>query len=311
MHSGILELGLLSGFDVTKMCTKRKGYYSTLSQNICSIHQAKIFHQEMLKCYRELVDKSPFIPKDLVLSISVEKVGDESYKGVNFANTVENISPHISQTHCECALHVYCREVASSLSDTLAAKDELTRSLPALHIKVAPVAAAGLIASTSTSDGVHKAHFGTDSYSILSGKEVTTDTFATDRIITLSAVQAAVGQHSESNFKVLLIDLIGEEEVMGNWAFLTNEAMSYIINDLGVEVVVVNTASVDRESDGGFVPNHKIIFENRHHLVIELAQLSHLEHGQLGIVLLNIEPHNTYADCGSSKLEFQPSTNSA
>lgn len=260
----------------------------------------------MTKCYRELVDKSPFIPKDLVLSISVEKVGEESYKGVNFSNAVENVSPHISQTHCECALHVFCREVATSLSDTLAAKEELTGVLSALHIKVSPVPAGSLITSITNSDGVYKTHFGTDSYSILSDKEVTAETFSSDRVVTLSAVQTAVGQHAHANFKVLLIDLVGEEEVMGNWAFLTNEAMNYIVNDLGVEVVVVNAASVDRESDGGFVPNHKIIFENRHHLVIELAQLSHLEHGQLGTVLLNIEPHNTYADCGSSKLEFQP-----
>ena len=119
-------------------------------------------------------------------------------------------------------------------------------------------------------------------------------------------MEDAVQQHSKGGgFKVLLIDLLGEEDCMANWAYLTNEAMKYIVQELGVEVVVVNTASVDRESDGGFVPNHKIIFENRHHLVIELAKLSQLD-ASLGSVMLNIEPHDTYADCGPSKLQFTP-----
>lgn len=260
----------------------------------------------MINCYRELQDNNPFIVKDLELSLSVKKVGEEKYQGVNFTNLIDNVSPHISQTHCECALHVFCREVASSLSDTLAAKIELLESLPALHIKVPTVAAAALLKSVTTADGVYTADFGGDTYSIVSDSEVTATAFANDRVVTKASVEDAVKEHSKGGgFKVLLIDLLGEEECMANWAYLTNEAMKYIVQELGVEVVVVNTASVDRESDGGYVPNHKLIFENRHHLVIELAKLSQLE-ASMGTVMLNIEPHNTYADCGPSKLQFTP-----
>ncbi len=260
----------------------------------------------MINCYRELQDNSPFIGKDVELSLPVKKVGEENYQGVNFTNVVDNVSPHISQTHCECALHVFCREVASSLSDTLAAKSELLQSLPALHIKVPTVSAAELLKSVSIVDAVYIADFGADSYSIVSDNEVTTETFAHDRLVTKASVEDAVKVHANGQlFKVLLIDLLGEEECMTNWAYLSNDAMKYIVQDLGVEVVVVNAASVDRESDGGFVPNHKIIFENRHHLVIELAKLSHLKASR-GTVMLNIEPHNTYADCGPSKLQFTP-----
>eukprot|EP01032_Pedospumella_encystans_P024051 gene24050-27210_t len=270
-----------------------------------SIHSPRL-DLKMINCYRELQDNNPFIGKDLELSLSVKKVGEEKYQGVNFTNLIDNVSPHISQTHCECALHVFCREVASSLSDTLAAKSELLESLPALHIKVPTVATAALLKSVTNVDGVYTADFGVDSYSIVSDNEVTAATFANDRVVTKASMEDAVKNHSNGGaFKVLLIDLLGEEDCMTNWAYLTNEAMKYIVQELGVEVVVVNTASVDRESDGGFVPNHKIIFENRHHLVIELAKLSYLK-ASLGNVMLNIEPHNTYADCGPSKLQFTP-----
>lgn len=259
----------------------------------------------MQDCFRESLQVSPFISKDLSLSLEVKKVGVNSYRGVKFTNAEDNISPHISLTHCECALHVLCREVASSLSDTLAAKPSLTGSLSALHIKVPTVNASSFDVSVSESDGVYKAVFGDDTYSLMSESVITVNTFAADRLVTKRSVQEALSKFVTTDIVVLLLDIVGEEECMNNWAFLSNEAMQYIVEDLGVEVVVVNAPSVDRENDGGYVPNHKIIFENRNHLVIELAKLCHLT-PSLGNVLLNVEPHNTYADCGASKLQFEP-----
>lgn len=259
----------------------------------------------MNNCHRLINSAAtPFIPESLSLSLTVSATPDGSCRGVNFTNSADNISPHIHQTHCESALHVYCKDIKSSLSDILLSKPSLTSKLEALHIKVQPTGLSTQVLHVSCQESVYKVAFGADSYSIFSEKPVASETFAAERVVLRSNVEEAVARcGARRPFKVLLIDLLGEEDCMKDWAFLSNEATEYIVHELGVEVVVLNTPSIDRESDGGYVPNHKIVFENRSNLVVELALLSHLQE-QYGSVLLNIEPHDTYADCGACGLQF-------
>lgn len=259
----------------------------------------------MIACYREIESSdTPFIPESLSLSLSVSETKDGSYRGVNFTNSADNVSPHIHQTHCESALHVFCKDIESSLADILTSKPELKLELDALHIKVRPTPLADISLQVECQDDVYKVSFESDSYCIFSEKAVTPESFSAERVVLEHDVKSAVARcGGRRPFKVLLIDIIGEENCMKDWAFLSNEAAHYIVYELGAEIVVLNTPSIDRESDGGYVPNHKIVFENRHNLVVELALLSHLQE-QYGSVLLNIAPHDTYSDCGACRLEF-------
>ncbi|KAJ1426933.1 hypothetical protein B484DRAFT_431661 [Ochromonadaceae sp. CCMP2298] len=262
----------------------------------------------MIDCYRDLENAvTPFIPVSESLSLAVTKSGD-SYRGVNFTTTAENVSPHIYQTHCESALHVFCRDVASSLADVLAQKEELQGLLSAHHIKVEPTSADSIMVElTFAADGVVRISYGGDEYCVLprDGSQTTVQSFSDDRIVTKRAVQDALGGAiSGGEVKVLLIDIVGEEECIANWAFPSTDAVRYLM-DLGVEVLVLNTPSIDRENDGGYVPNHKIVFEQKQRLVVELARLAHVPCGA-GTALLNVRPHDTYADCGPCHVQFTP-----
>lgn len=259
----------------------------------------------MINCHREIKsNETPFIPEALSLSLRVTETQSGAYRGVNFTNSQDNISPHIHQTHCESSLHVFCKDVESSLSDILNGKPELRNELDCLHIKVRATTLCDHVLHVECQDDVYKVNFNLDSYSVYSETPVSAESFAAERVIFREEVEAAVARCGVKRpFKVLLIDVVGEENCMKDWAFLSNEATNYIVHELGAEVVVLNTPSIDRESDGGFVPNHKIVFENRNNLVVELASLSHLQE-QYGRVLLNVTPHDTYADCGACSLQF-------
>jgi hypothetical protein len=229
---------------------------------------------------------------------------------VNFTTSPTEISPHIGLTHCESSLHVFCRESASSLSDVLAAKAEYCQELSALHIKVQPVACNSFMYETEFAENdIYVTRFGEDdSYAIYATAEPGESYYDADRIVTKEAVMEAIAAASNNagvQPKVVLIDILGEEECMKDWAFLSTEAMYYLIHEVFASVIVVNTPSIDRESDGGYVPNHKIVFERKSNLVVELAKLSHLP-AQYGSVLLNVAPHDTYADCGPCRVQFRP-----
>jgi hypothetical protein len=284
----------------------------------------------MLDCYRSLEgSESPFISQSSSLVLAVSKIKDECYRGVNFSTIAENVSPHIFQTHCESALHVYCREVASSLTEILQQNDFLTKELSSLHIKVSPTQL-----NPSDVEIVDEGHNvftmkfrGKDSYTLYSESKVTEENFATDRVVTCEELQAAVAQvigdspitcrssFGKDEFKVLLIDIVGFENCMTNWPYLSNTALQYIKDSFSsLQVVVLNTASIDRENDGGYVPNHKMHFSGDGlngggkpgtNLVVELAHLEHLGQPGVGVSVLNITPHDTYQDCGPCRLQFK------
>eukprot|EP00600_Ochromonadales_sp_CCMP1393_P014109 CAMPEP_0175007712 /NCGR_PEP_ID=MMETSP0005-20121125/6576_1 /TAXON_ID=420556 /ORGANISM="Ochromonas sp., Strain CCMP1393" /LENGTH=248 /DNA_ID=CAMNT_0016263209 /DNA_START=126 /DNA_END=872 /DNA_ORIENTATION=- len=234
-------------------------------------------------------------------------------RGVNFSSNPENLSPHITQTHCESSLHVYCREIGTSLMDILHEKKELREPLSACFIRVVPILAEGCTVHRHC-DGICELRMGSDKYSLgfSSDQDVQGQLFTSDRVVTkeiLINAFAALDFHAHFGTKkeatnVLLIDIVGEEDCMSNWAYLTNDAVKYIVEEIGFQVVILNTASIDRENDGGMVPNHKIVFSARCNLVVELAKLSHLERAGTGTVMLNIQPHDTYSDCGQCLLEF-------
>ena len=268
----------------------------------------------MIPCYRNDLAVNPFIDSTQSLTLEVKKISAASYRGVTFSTQPDKQSPHISLTHCECALHVFCRDVASSLTDVLSAKPEFAGEIPALHIKVEPSRSKELgytLRSLEGDEGVYTVVYGSDAYSMHSADAMLENSFDSDRVVLRCAVESAVARAMKNSPhhippKVILLDIIGEEETMKNWAYMTNDAVSYLVQDVGVEVIVVNTPSVDRESDGGQVSNHKIVFDQqRNNLVIELAKLTHLQEGY-GMAVLNVEPHDTYVDCGPSKLHFRP-----
>jgi hypothetical protein len=264
----------------------------------------------MIDCYRALGENTPFINVDQELSLEVHRTQKGGFRGVRFSTKPDNISPHISRTHCESSLHVLCRPIASSLADVVAAKPELNVIMPGLSIKAEPANCAEVGYTLEEKEDDEKIfRFENDSYTIYSDRPVEHSSFQADRIVTKETVRTAVhratGGATSQRVKVILIDLVGEEECMKGWAFLSNEATEYLVNELEVEVIVLNTPSIDRESDGGLVPNHKAVFSKKHNLVVELARLSHLGEG-FGDVLLDIEPHNTYADCGACRVEFRP-----
>lgn len=261
----------------------------------------------MLDCFRALDGVTPFIDSKQQLTLEVKQTDGGEYRGVCFSTQPTQISPHISLTHCECSLHVYCRDVASSLSDVLVAKPELATDLFAVHIKAQPQKCIDLGYSVQTDeDGVTTAVYAADKYTIYSESPVSSTHFDEDRIVTKATIQSGIqALQYTNNPRVILIDIVGEENCMNNWAYMSNEAVAYLVNEVGVEVIVLNTASIDRESDGGHVGNHKIVFAKRNNLVVELARLSHLTAG-CGTVRLNIEPHSSYADCGACRVQFQP-----
>jgi hypothetical protein len=267
---------------------------------------------DLINCFRDHLEVNPFISASETLSLSVEPAGKGTYRGVNFTTSPAVVSPHIGLTHCESALHVYCREAASSLSEVLASKAEYGHELRALHIKVNTTPCNSFIYETSEAEpgtSIYVTRFGEeDTYAIYSAAEPQEGMYDQDRIVTKEAVMeavAAVDNAAGVQPTVVLIDIIGEEECMKDWAFLSNDAVFYLINELCASVIVANTPSIDRESDGGYVPNHKTIFEVKSNLVVELAKLSHLP-AQYGSVLLNITPHDTYADCGPCRVQFRP-----
>ena len=270
-----------------------------------------VAQQNMINCHRDLIQPSPFVSQDVTLSLKVVETENKGFQGVNFHTEPINISPHISQTHCESALHVYCRDVASSLSDILNSNSELSSELSALHIKVQSSICSEMTRSYfNIESGVTICRLDQDSYSIYTtATQNQNDILINDKIVTKLSVYNALKDIEKSmlhNVRVLLLDIIGEEDCMQNWAYMSNEAAEFIVKELGIGIIVLNTASIDREADGGCVTNHKAVFERRNNLIVELAKLSHLQPGY-GTVLLNITPHNTYADCGSCRIQFKPS----
>ena len=277
----------------------------------------------MIDCYRHLQDSDhcPFITplSNLTLCVQAHSNGQEC--GVNFCTCADNISPHIRETHCESSLHVYNPPKGLTLQAVLTSRPEYNNigGLMGLHIKVEATKCKDLLSDVVVSrrveDGSYEIRFqDTDKYYLYSSVDegIAPDIFMTDRFVSRNQIERAIIMEKDNyashghapSIEVLLIDILDEEGTMSNWAYLSTDAMRFIVDE-GVQVVVVNTPSVDREVDGGCVSNHKAVFERPEGLVVELAQLSRLQRCGYGRVSLQITPHPTYLDCGPCHLSFE------
>lgn len=277
----------------------------------------------MIDCYRSLQgsDSSPFISRLSEMKLCVQALPSGHECGVNFCSCADNVSPHIIETHCESSLHVHNPPKGLSLQSVLDSRPEYSDgSLLALHIKVRATSCRVMsdVTVTKADDGSVEIRFDdTDKYYLYSSGDgdVNPAMFAGDRVVTRQQIERSWSTEkgklvsTAPAIEVLLIDIVDEEDNMSNWAYLTTDAMRFIVDE-GVRVVVVNTPSVDREVDGGWVVNHKVIFERPTGLVVELAQLSRLQGPGYGLVSLRATPHADYPDCGPCHLsfEFLPST---
>lgn len=307
-------------------------------------------------CTRDLrsgkAAKTPFVSLDTELILSVKKLADEmqlgnaQYRGVRFCNHTHCISPHISRTHCECALHVLGEEIAPTLQDVLALHPQLTSSsLVAVMIPLSPLKVKELNTQVTVNEikelGCYDISIGNgDHYYIapsseealgsLSARSDLGKKFEEDFIVTSSMIDEMLRTDSAviaraSEVEVVCLSLKGHEDTMENWPFLSTTAVHRLLElFVGAKVVVLNTPSIDRESDGGMVPNHKAVFcpESLHlpasrnieveshksleRLIVELANFSSLDLAKpcLGNIQLSITPHPSYLDCGDCKVSF-------
>ena len=347
-------------------------------------------------CFRSLEGGStPFIPADTNLTLNVKECGENIFRGVRFSNAIDRPSPHISKTHCECALHVFGDNAAKPLGEVLKLNSVYAHDyLPAIYIPVKPceLSESNLHVAECREKSVDGATAyditidGTDHYYILDPSprgdstdyiaSAITDTirasFLHDRVVTKAMLQEKlmpllqsmeVTANDEGHAKstvstdmaregsgtgAVLLNLEGEEEQMSNWAFLTNTAVEYLASEIpriifstagaasqdnGTSphlptttgertpplVVALNTASIDRENDGGLVPNHKTVFGGCScSLVVELASFRGVpvlnvdsttatatSAARRGIARLNVKPSELYLDCGPCELSLE------
>jgi hypothetical protein len=281
-------------------------------------HDVNVVTLMMIDCYRSLQgsESSPFISRLSEMQLCVQALPSGRECGVNFCSCADNVSPHIAETHCESSMHVYNPPKGLSLQSVIDSHPKYRDgNLLALHIKVRATNCRTMsdVTVTKAGDGSVEIRFdGTDKYYLYSrgDSDVNPDTFAGDRIVTRQQIERSLSTEKDKlgsaapAIEVMLIDFVDEEDNMSNWAYLTTDAMRFIVDE-GVRVVVVNTPSVDREVDGGCVSNHKVVFERPAGLVVELAQLSHLQGPGYGLVSLRAAPHSDYLDCGPCYLGFE------
>lgn len=88
-----------------------------------------------------------------------------------------------------------------------------------------------------------------------------------DRVITLQALQSAVGPHRLDDYHSLVIRSLPNDEskLTRNYdtdpppPYFTTEAMSWIVEH-GIETLVVDLPSIDRAQDGGLLAAHRIFW---------------------------------------------------
>lgn len=162
-------------------------------------------------------------------------VGDTRRGGSCNCETI-TLNPHGSGTHTECAGHVTRERV--SVAD--AAREPL---IPCTLISIEP-------ASATTGAGADAA-------------------VASDRVVTREAIEralVALGDRPPELVRALVIRTLPNDpakraaEYTGtNPTYLTLAAM-HLLRELGVEHLVVDLPSVDREDDGGHLLAHRIFF---------------------------------------------------
>lgn len=162
-------------------------------------------------------------------------VGDTRQGGSCNCQTV-TLNPHGSGTHTECAGHV----TRERISIATAARDPF---MPCTLISVSPRAA-------TTGEGVDAA-------------------VADDRVVTRESIEkalVALGERPGELLRGLVIRTLPNDpakqraEYTGaNPPYLTLAAM-HLLRELGVEHLVVDLPSVDREDDGGRLGAHRIFF---------------------------------------------------
>jgi arylformamidase len=163
-------------------------------------------------------------------------VGDTRLGGSANCQDVR-LNPHGNGTHTECVGHIVDEEVAVG---------ELARHplMPATVISVAPER---LVDSGESYDGAHAAD---------------------DAVLTRAALEAAAGAlAAPAGFlEALVIRTLPNEAAKttrtysgANPAYPTREAVDWLL-DRGVEHLVLDLPSLDREDDGGTLPNHHLFF---------------------------------------------------
>jgi arylformamidase len=162
-------------------------------------------------------------------------VGDTRRGGSCNCETI-TLNPHGSGTHTECAGHVTRERVAVAM----AARDPL---VPCTLISVTA-------ASAATSPDADA--------------EV-----AADRVVTRQAIERALialGERPTELLRALVIRTLPNDDSKrsaeytgSNPIYLTLAAM-HLVRELGVEHLVVDLPSVDREDDGGSLSAHRIFF---------------------------------------------------
>lgn len=188
------------------------------------------------------------LPRAEAHPVDVESfVGDTRRGGSCNCETI-TINPHGSGTHTECAGHVTRERV----SIATAAREPL---IPCTLISVSPApATTGAGADASVAD---------------------------DRVVTRESIERALialGERPPELLRGLVIRTLPNDESKRaaeytgtNPTYLTLAAM-HLLRELGVEHLVVDLPSVDRESDGGNLSAHRIFFGvDEHREMVEAA----------------------------------------
>mgnify|MGYP003967097129 CR=1 FL=1 len=258
-----------------------------------------------IPCFRTLGDTEawPFIGgfREPFALPPIAQLDDGSHLGVHFSSGPESPSPHVTTTHVECRYHI--RGEGDTLQDILAANPSLAQELPALRLSVK--AEPTYLTTNPLDDGSTEFQFvGGETYRVRLPKDA--DTLPSiENIVTRESILAALSEYevpqNPDEKKAIMIHIEGGEHNNTSWPFLTNEAIELLVDTLGFDVIVLNIPSMDREVDGGVTPNHEIVFSNPNNLIIETAKLEDVPEGWNRVVL-NINPHAKYKDCGPSEL---------
>lgn len=203
-------------------------------------------------------------------------IGDVNQGGsVNFRNVILN--PHGNGTHTECVGHISKENFT------------LNKCLKEFHFYAAVVS--------------------------VEPKKKFNDSFGSnDLVITRNVLETCVNNLSpekRSNCKALIIRTLPNEESKQhlnysntNPAYLTKEAVEYIL-ELGIDHLIMDLPSVDREVDNGELLAHHLFWNypdnpQLHKTITEMAYIPDLVND--GIYFLNIQITSLENDASPSKL---------
>jgi len=115
------------------------------------------------------------------------------------------------------------------------------------------------------------------------------------RVVSRKKLEVELQRFKEPQADVLLIEMIGEEDKLGDWAYLTNEAVQMVV-DRGFRMIALNIPSMDREADGMRTSNHKLIFDDPNRLILESARFDGVPLGPIEVELV-LQDLGAFVDC--------------